>query len=849
MIYELVYTSAPAGLRPGSSGYSTVQSSRGIPAPTVDLLESLSGYRHVFTAGTPAAAKNPVNFGHYLLRVQGRVQHVLSRVSDCPLDHTGRSNKLGHHLVLDQPEAVPAGPAWLLQQPGWMIDRWDGEVKTLNTVRKPPQQARPAAICQHWHRVTGDAGWAGVVAEAFLEDPQRKVFFIYQPGLELLTLIEEALALLPPSRRWEVTFATYGAALPATVDCLWSGVLAGSQEEHFSKRFVNALRIDLTKPAGPVPQNGPLIALARTGKTAATPPTAHPPVASLPPHLSPPPAPAASRPIQPPRSGSAPASPVAPPATRAVRKPQSDTFKLILAVILSCLLFGGGTVAAIVYIHQRKLPEPAPLEITANAAFIAKITNPEHEDIGTHKSKTEEPIHTEPTISNINQHEINKIPSSDETIDMFHNAVEGNIKNAPQESDIKSHTKSAENKLQTEPTADVQPSELKLIHPEYSALLRTSETSLTLPKEWGVAGGEIKSTSLVFPILNAVEEGSDYEKTWPITKINATPPKLVNHPVNQEKTQHAEYNTHDFVLYQGESPKGTVSALERNGHIEKILFRNIVSDIAPFILNSALIINYENATYAISFRKNHKVAPLKITQGVNRYFYTPINKSHGDSQESIEFTPHSSTRVSGEVVVEIGTTSYIFSTSDVTGAINTHLKCDQISRIKFVPLIKKISQQGDTLQVFEFDHKLMESTVALRSGEISNKNDTLKAVWERMKSTHKLDGNFFHGIDQWEILDPENKLVDNMDIDVARQAADMIISKVSNEYKDEAMKFKEDRLGTIKESRDLNNLSSGFNNAIAYGFSIINTYEFTNCTGEKQIIEIPIITVEKPVTE
>ena len=126
MIYELLYTSAPAGLRPGSSGYCTVQSSRGIPAPTVDLLESLSGYRHVYTAGTPEAAHNPVNFGHYVLRVQGRSQHVLSRVSDCPLDHTGRSNKIGHHMVVDNPDGIPAGPAWLMQQPGWMIDRWDG---------------------------------------------------------------------------------------------------------------------------------------------------------------------------------------------------------------------------------------------------------------------------------------------------------------------------------------------------------------------------------------------------------------------------------------------------------------------------------------------------------------------------------------------------------------------------------------------------------------------------------------------------------------------------------------------------------------------------------------------------
>ncbi len=354
MIYELIYTSAPAGLRPGSSGYCTVQSSRGIPAPTVDLLESLSGYRHVFTAGTPEAAKNPVNYGHYILRLQGRPEHVLSRVSDCPLDHTGRSNKLGHHMVIDTPDAVPAGPAWLLQKPGWMTDKWDGQVTVLNSVRSAPSTPRAAGKCEAWRRTAGDAGWAGVLAESFLTDPQRKVFLIYQPGTDILALFEEAIALLPFSQRWDVTFSTYGAALPATVECLWNGVIAGSQEEHLSKRFVNALRIDLTKALGAAPEMGKLVTFARTGKkvdvAAPTAISETPATMSLSeddladdrtslksPQRSP--------------AGSVPSTP--PPVRRRAKQSDAGLGRLVLIVFACCLLFGGGTAASLVYFMKQ----------------------------------------------------------------------------------------------------------------------------------------------------------------------------------------------------------------------------------------------------------------------------------------------------------------------------------------------------------------------------------------------------------------------------------------------------------------------------------------------------------------
>lgn len=269
MSFEILYTSAPSGLRPGSSGYCTVLSSRGVPASTVELLESLSGYRHLFPLGHPQAQLNPVNFGHYVLRINGRREHVLSRVSDFKLDYTGRSNKLAHHVVVGEITAVPAGPAWLLKRPGWIRNDWDGEVGLSDDYQIPASEVRAPAPCTAWARVTGDAGWAGVLAESFLADPNRKVFLIYQPGTDVLALFDEAIALLPESKRWDVTFATFGAALPATVECLWNGVVAGSTEVEQSRKFINALRIDLTARHAKA-QSGPLVTVARTGLTSAS---------------------------------------------------------------------------------------------------------------------------------------------------------------------------------------------------------------------------------------------------------------------------------------------------------------------------------------------------------------------------------------------------------------------------------------------------------------------------------------------------------------------------------------------------------------------------------------------------
>ena len=202
MALELVYTSAPRGLRPGTSGYATVACTRGMPAAYVEALETLSGYKPVFAAGDARAALNPVSFAHRRLTLGGKTVSVLSRVAFCGFDHTGRTNKLAHHLVLDRAEWVPGGPAWLLRQPQVLLERWDGEPRHLDAEPRLPAGDPGPAVAASWGTLTGDPGWAGALAETADGTTPRQAFLVFEPGLDVLPLIAEAIALLPPEMRW-----------------------------------------------------------------------------------------------------------------------------------------------------------------------------------------------------------------------------------------------------------------------------------------------------------------------------------------------------------------------------------------------------------------------------------------------------------------------------------------------------------------------------------------------------------------------------------------------------------------------------------------------------------------------
>jgi hypothetical protein len=264
MSHQIYYTSAPEGLKRGSSGFCTVAASDNIPRALWDRLEALSAYRHHFPAS--AASQNPVSHAHWLLSVAGTSYHVLSRICDSGVDHTQRTNAFAHHLVLDPAEMAPAGPAWMLQRPGIMAESWDNRVGAIPPRNLPKADAQ-SAICREWERITGDAGWGGHLADIFIKSPTKPVCILFAPGQHLLPLLAETIALLPHAARWNVTFNTYFTSMPTSATCAWRCCLANTPAAQIGLRYAaSGIVLDLTdrNRLGKVP-DGPYVTLARTG--------------------------------------------------------------------------------------------------------------------------------------------------------------------------------------------------------------------------------------------------------------------------------------------------------------------------------------------------------------------------------------------------------------------------------------------------------------------------------------------------------------------------------------------------------------------------------------------------------
>src|SRR5207249_7220219 len=107
--------------------------------------------------------------------------------------------------------------------------------------------------------------WAGVLADSFEKDALRQVYLIFSPGTDLLPLVVESLRLLPPPKRWLVTFSTYFTNLPQGIPCLWRFVAKGSPEATNASRLPGALVINFCEPLGKPPDSD-LVEQARTGR-------------------------------------------------------------------------------------------------------------------------------------------------------------------------------------------------------------------------------------------------------------------------------------------------------------------------------------------------------------------------------------------------------------------------------------------------------------------------------------------------------------------------------------------------------------------------------------------------------
>jgi hypothetical protein len=263
VLHELLYTSVPRGLRANATGYCTVAHTTDLGDDLIKRLEGLSRYRHLVKGADPVQNNNPVVWAHTRLDVGYRTYHALSRIGDTGFDHTNRSNYLAHHVVLGDDGLPASGPAWLLRNANWFRQEWPaGQMPEVYAprLRLPSGSAEPTR-CVAWECLTGDAGWAGVLAAANSGTP---AYVVYAPGQDVLPLLVEALALLDPAERWQVTFSTFYTGVTAGTTCQWRFVVAGSDEakEALQARRGVVLRLDQAMSGSP---EGALVDAARTG--------------------------------------------------------------------------------------------------------------------------------------------------------------------------------------------------------------------------------------------------------------------------------------------------------------------------------------------------------------------------------------------------------------------------------------------------------------------------------------------------------------------------------------------------------------------------------------------------------
>jgi hypothetical protein len=200
-------------------------------------MEQNSGYRPVFPPNSPNAEKNPVAFSYMQIRIAGQMKYLLSRVAYAGLDYSGRSNKIAHHILTEEHErsGIPGGPVSILMNDKEMCSEWKEEPKELDQRKPTPVELIPGPATK-WAEILGDAGWAGVIAEWF-KMGKEQVYVVFEPGQEILPLVQEISQLLDEDERWKFTFNTYFIASTPGIKCFLRFCVKGSEIAEKAERL------------------------------------------------------------------------------------------------------------------------------------------------------------------------------------------------------------------------------------------------------------------------------------------------------------------------------------------------------------------------------------------------------------------------------------------------------------------------------------------------------------------------------------------------------------------------------------------------------------------------------------
>ena len=223
-MFELVYTSVPQGLLPGTRGFSTAAFTAGMPPNLIMPLENLSGYNFVFQNGTLLPELNPPCCCYIKMRFGNQTLPVASRIAPNGLDYSQRNNKIAHHWLFESPDEVAqtlCGTAGLLGNSQYFMHNFTGEPRELPFRRVPVgKAAKLPAVC--FQELAGDCGWAGVIAQRFRTNPGQAFYIKYPRHTDpdkLLDLVCEVSALLNKDELANLTFSTYFIQQGSSTDC------------------------------------------------------------------------------------------------------------------------------------------------------------------------------------------------------------------------------------------------------------------------------------------------------------------------------------------------------------------------------------------------------------------------------------------------------------------------------------------------------------------------------------------------------------------------------------------------------------------------------------------------------
>ena len=244
-MYELVNTSVPNGLIPGTHGFATVAMTKGMPDAIRTRVESLCAYPHRTSAHDASYFReNPVNWFHLALPSG---DHVVGRTAPADFDYTGRTNRLARTITFKKGEMPESGGAAALSLSGGrLLEKGSGEPRML-----PADKALSARFFgavrsktvspSSWVSLFGENGvalarrFAILVAQnasGFGKSVYFKTSMAWDPdGTKLLGLFADLIDLMPDEIAPLVTFSTFSACVPSGT------VLAAAASESFSPQY------------------------------------------------------------------------------------------------------------------------------------------------------------------------------------------------------------------------------------------------------------------------------------------------------------------------------------------------------------------------------------------------------------------------------------------------------------------------------------------------------------------------------------------------------------------------------------------------------------------------------------